>query len=243
MRPLLWEKLEIMLGTASPSSLATLVHPRSGITGHIRELDVLDTDKSAEIEDRLRLVIGAIPPDRLRDFECSFEITTLTLQLLLQSQRKIETLEVCTPFTTAGRPDPYGLDFDEHYAWMTSSLSDIKSMALYITQRSVSNRRASESVKSVYEKHPRMKDLLLHSLSPTKNRAISLRGILRHAQELPLFSNLTRLRLVNLRLGKEGQPILKSLNLDKLEVLQLQRCQSIVPFVDAVTSYYTRGVG
>jgi len=245
----MWEVLEIKLSTASPSSLATLVHPRSGITKHIREIKVLDSgvpyfDASSEIEDRLKSLILAIPQDRLRALTCYVHLSTPTVQLLLQSQQKIETLEVSTPFTISGLPGLPDSASEEHYAWSTSSLSHVTEMLLYIDPNSVPEERIFEGIHSLSKNHSKIRDLLLFSLASTKTDVISFCRILRHAKELPLFSNLTSLRLFNLKLAKRGEPaISNSLDLHKLSCLQLQGCDDIVPFMESLSSYYARGIG
>lgn len=239
-----WERLNIKLSTASSSALEALVHPGSGIARNVRELEFVEPINSAEVEDRLRMLIAAIPPDRLRDLTCYRPFSTLALQTVLQSQRKLEALEVFTDLTTPGRAGLSDLVPKEHYSRMTSSLPDINAISLYILPNGVPEELIFEGIKSISDNHSKIDDLALTSISNSRDEGTSLCGILRHAKQLPLFSNLSTLALMDLKLGNiGGKSTWKSLDFSRLSYLQIDESNYIVPFVEALSSYYTIGVG
>ena len=241
---MMWERIEARFHDLTPRLLATLMHPNSKIASHVRELEVSDSSSSSKLEDNLRLVLAAIPRDRIRTFECCCQLSTLTLQHLLQSQRKIEVLEVLTHFTTLGQPGSSRFDSGEHHTWMNSSLRDVKSIELWIATRSSSEERIFERLNSISENHPRIDNLDLYSMSDRGKKLISLCGILHHAKNIPLFSKLTSLRLFELRLGKRGdRAISKSLDLSILSCLRISSCDNITAFIESLSSYYTSGIG
>jgi hypothetical protein len=72
MRPIMWEVFTIDFSTTYDNLLSTLLHLDSGIVPHIRELylsDRNDGDDEDDVDVRTRLLIAALPKDRLRVFQ------------------------------------------------------------------------------------------------------------------------------------------------------------------------------
>jgi hypothetical protein len=240
MAPMMWEKLKMNLSTASPRSIATLLHPCSDILSHVRDLNIYGTKEG---EDYLRLVIAAIPRDRVRTFWTHFSPETLTLHLLLLSQRKIEDLAIFRCFITSGHPRPSDLDSEEHHEWMGSSLPEVSSIHLGIGPNEASDEDAFYDMKFVSRCCPKMTCLsLFKNLGPASEGFLhSVSSVFKFslAEEAPLFQNLTCLRLFDLDIATpEDQPLCKNFNLSKLRSLQIKECDYLIPFLDGLSSFY-----
>ncbi|CAN9381737.1 unnamed protein product [Alternaria alternata] len=240
MAPMMWEKLKMNLSTASPRSIATLLHPCSDILSHVRDLNIYGTKEG---EDYLRLVIAAIPRDRVRTFWTHFSPETLTLHLLLLSQRKIEDLAIFRCFITSGHPRPSDLDSEEHHEWMGSSLPEVSSIHLGIGPNEASDEDAFYDMKFVSRCCPKMTCLsLFKNLGPASEGFLhSVSSVFKFslAEEAPLFQNLTCLRLFDLDIATpEDQPLCKNFNLSKLRSLQIKECDYLIPFLEGLSSFY-----
>lgn len=232
MAPMMWEELETDLGAASARSMATLLHPRSGILGHVRDLEINGTKEG---EDRLKLVIAAIPQDRVRSVWTEFDMGTLTLQLLLLSQRKIEYLSGFERLATPGHSESSDLDSKEHYEWMGSSLLEVLSIHLSTANRLESVSRCCPKITTL--------SLRIHPVSASGGTGTSLSALFNH-KEAPLFPNLTVLRLWFLNIASpEGQTVCKSLNLSKVRTLELVECYPFIPLLESLSSFYTDNTG
>jgi hypothetical protein len=233
MAPMMWEELETDLGAASARSMATLLHPRSGILSHVRDLEINGTKEG---EDRLKLVIAAIPQDRVRSVWTEFDMGTLTLQLLLLSQRKIEYLSGFEWLATPGHSESSDLDSKEHYEWMGSSLLEVLSIHLSTANRLESVSRCCPKITNL--------SLLIQPVSASRGTGTSLSALFNHLKEAPLFPNLTVLRLWYLNMASpEGQTVCKSLNLSKVRILEIRECYPFVPFLEGLSSFFTDNTG
>jgi hypothetical protein len=116
MRPIMWEVFTTDFSTTYDTLLSTLLHPNSGIVPHIRELYLSDRNDGDDEDDvRTRLLIAALPKDRLRVFQ-DYQTRTLTLQLLLQSQCKIEMLQTATCINGRHSPNDRHADMAMSFA-------------------------------------------------------------------------------------------------------------------------------
>ena len=240
----MWEKIKTNFRDAPASSLATLLHPRSGITGHIRELDICESARTTDGENRVVLVITAIPRDRPRRFESNCEVSALTFQVLLQSQRKIEELDIWGSFSTPGLLNLVDLDSEEHHTWMGPLLSEVSTITLYVNRHEAPGDRIFNGMKSVSQYCPKIRDLSLNAASTDNPDDVSVCAILAHAKDPPMFPNLTFLRLYDLKFASTAeQPIHESLNLSNLKGLQIEWCFDQIPLLEGISSFYTRNTG
>lgn len=74
--------------------MAPLLDPRSNITAHLRRVFIRSKDADGISEDRLKMLIAALPPDQLLAFDCFHKISQLTLHLLLKCQRILKRLQL-----------------------------------------------------------------------------------------------------------------------------------------------------
>jgi hypothetical protein len=94
MAPMMWHSLGPNLDDSSGKPLATLLRPQNGILPHIRGLYVDNTAIDTGAEDRIRLLLSALPRDRPTVFTAVKSISPLKVQMLLQSQRELQKLQV-----------------------------------------------------------------------------------------------------------------------------------------------------
>lgn len=241
---MMWERFEADFRDASVQSLATLLHPQSGITSRVRELDILESTLSVEGADRAMLFIAAIPRDRLRRFESTWKVSALIFQVLLQSQRKIEDIDVWTPFTCPGQLTLVELESEEHHTWMGPLLPEVSKIVLSINPHEAQEERIFHSLKSVSQCCPKITDLALNNESLDNRNDVSLCAILSHTKDHQLFPNLATLRLYNLRMATTAdQAIDGNLHLSNLRALQLEACIDQISFLKGLSSFYTSNVG
>jgi hypothetical protein len=88
MATMMWRSIGPNLDTCLDKSLATLLHPQTGILPHIRDLYCYSDD------DQIRLLLLALPRDSLTEFQASHKVSPLKVQMLLQLQRKLQRLNV-----------------------------------------------------------------------------------------------------------------------------------------------------
>jgi len=240
----MWEKIKTNFRDASAPSLATLLHPRSGITGHIRELDICDSATTTDGENRVVLVITAIPRDRLRRFESTCKFSALTFQVLLQSQRKMLEIDIWGSFSTPGQLNLVDLDSEEHHTWMGPLLSEVSTITLYVDRHEAPGDQISNGMKSVSQYCPKIRDLSLNAASTKNPYDVSVCAILAHVKDQPIFPNLTFLRLFDLKIAATAnQPIHESLNLSNLKGLQIEWCIDQISLLEDISSFYTRNTG
>lgn len=232
---MLWETLDTDLRDASSQSLATLLRPESGITRHIRSLNVHRSARGWEGQKRLRLLLKAIPRDRLWEFSSYDSMDRSTVQLLLRTQHKIRNLST---FSLRNKPGP------QHHAWMRSTLADLVSVTLATTTRKVYKERILRFIESVSDLCPRIEELELTSWICDWDEETSLCAILGHPKERTLFANLTKLRLYDQKLATVGDETIGNiLDLSKLRSLTIDDCDDLIPFIQGLSLYYTNSGG
>jgi hypothetical protein len=223
--------------------MATLLHPRSGILIHVRDLAIHGTKEG---EDRLRSVVAAIPRDRVRSVWTEFSMGTLTLQLILRSHRRIEDLCGFEWFATLGHSESSDLDSKEHHEWMESSLLEVLSIHLSIDTYKTPKKRVSDRLESVSRCCPKITalSLFIHPVSPSRGTGTSLSALFNHPKEAPLFPNLTVLRIWQLNIASpEGKTACKNLKLSKVRTLELRECCPLAPLLENLSSFYTDNTG
>ncbi|KAH8623171.1 hypothetical protein IG631_22328 [Alternaria alternata] len=244
MAPMMWEDFETDLDTVSPQSMVTLLHPRSGILSHVRDLTIHGTKKG---EDWLKLVIAAIPRDRVRGFYTFINLDTLTWYLLLLSQRNIQWMWDSPWSTSPGYFGSSDLDSGEHHKSIGSLLPEVSFVRLDVQANGASIERVFNGIKSVSRCCPKIKSLALidHGSGPVSgNSETSLSALFNYSKEAPLFFNLTYLQLSCLNIAMPGeQTLCKNLNLSRLLSLQILECSHLVLFLEGLSSFYTDSTG
>ena len=146
MAPKMWEKLETNLRESGGRSLRTLLKADSNILPHVRELKICNVTFGHDMEDRLKLLIAALPRDKLRTIHCTYYIKDLTFQQLLLSQRKLESIQVDTTFTNLDQTSDSHFLFHDYHSWTASMMSEVKQIKFDIGMRRMDKpRRPSES--------------------------------------------------------------------------------------------------
>jgi hypothetical protein len=156
VRPIMWSELETDLVPSPTRTMSALLHPQSGITPYIRELDVLDPADVEEGQDRLRLLLAALPRDKLSRFRSDPKLLTTTFQLLLQSQRKLEDIDTWTTLTAPDRSEKTHLGSEDHRIWMTSSMSEVSTLTLYIEPEEDWSEQACAEMESLIRCCPKL---------------------------------------------------------------------------------------
>lgn len=242
---MLWERFKADFRDVTPRLLATLLHPsQPGILSHVREISFIKSPHSTTEEEHLRSVISAIPQDRIRRFASEHKVSTLTLQVLLRSQHKIDCLHVLSDFTTPGLSKPSHIDSQEQDAWTGSSLPEVSELLLDIQPRKSSYERILQDLRTISRYSPKIKCLTLEMVSSEGSEGTTLSEVLRQDEEPCLFPNLTFLRLFDMNIAaKENKSICDSFDVSRLKCLELSHCNRLIPLLEHLTSIYTRDTG
>jgi hypothetical protein len=245
MKPLMWERLEADLNDRRDSyakrSIMTLLAPNSGILPHVRELCIageMDTEQA----DHLGLLIMALPRDKLRSFEADDRLQRTMFLQLLQSQTKLESIIVSTEFTRLGWASNTEIASREHRTWVASLMPEVKSLRLFLDLEDGVAEDNYRNLQSFIDLHPKLEKL---KLSTRQQVLAPLYGVLSLAREGRMFHNLTSVELASLSLAPSLSPSGISHNFDvtKLEVLELDCCLSLVPFLDSLSESYVETAG
>jgi hypothetical protein len=244
MRAIMWNELETDLVPSSTRTMSALLHPQSGITPYIRELYVLHAADVEDGEDPLRLLLAALPRDKLRCFQSNPTLLTTTFQLLLQSKRRLEDIDTWTTLTAPGRSEKTHFDSADHRSWMTSSMSEVSTLTLYIEPEGDQSEQACDEMESLVRCCPKLTELILAARFSNDYEEHSLNLILSYAKTPSLFSNITRLRLHDVDVQPDNSvEFLNIFNWHKLQELQLTNCDYMVPLLKSLSSFYTQPGG
>ncbi|CAI9631112.1 unnamed protein product [Alternaria burnsii] len=237
MAPVMWKKLETNLTSPGSGSLKTLLEPNSNILPHVRELKICGLTFVHDMEDRLRLLIAALPRDKLRAIHCTYYITDLTFQQLLLSQRKLESIQVATAFTHLSQEgDSYFLSYDYH-SWTASMMSEVKQIEF---DHSVEDGQAEKTfriLRAAFDACPKLEDLIFID---SRTFPDSLQDILSYATGGQLFFQLTSVTFEMLNLVPHGsQPFCHNFNVTKLQKMNIMSCENVIQFLDSLTKSYS----
>jgi hypothetical protein len=245
MKPIMWERLEADLNdrrdSSAKRSIMTLLAPNSGILPHVRELCIageMDTEQAHH----LGLLIMALPRDKLRSFEAYDRLQRTTFLQLLQSQTKLESIMVSSAFTCLGWASNTEIASREHHTRMASLMPEVKSLYLFLDLENGLAEYNHRNLQSFIDLHPKLEKL---KLSTQQQVLAPLHGVLSLAREGRMFHNMTSVELISLSLAPSPSPSGISHNFDvtKLEVLELDCCLSIVPFLDSLSESYVERAG
>ena len=201
MAPKMWEKLETNLRESGGRSLRTLLKADSNILPHVRELKICSLtsmDDMEDMEDRLRLLVAALPRDKLRMVYCTYYITDSTFRQLLLSQRKLESIQVDTTFTNLDQTSDSHFLFHDYHSWTASMMSEVKQIKFDIGMEE--DGQAEETfriLRKVFDECPRLENLIL--IDPMAFQD-SLQDILSYATGGQLFFQLTSVTFEGLNL-------------------------------------------
>ncbi|RYN45992.1 hypothetical protein AA0114_g8636 [Alternaria tenuissima] len=242
MAPVMWEKLETNLRESGSRSLGTLLKADSNILPHVRELKICSVTFGHDMEDRLKLLIAALPRDKLRTIHCTYYIKDLTFQQLLLSQRKLESIQVATSFTNLDqRTESHFLSHD-YFSWTASMMSEVKQIKFDLFRKENGQaRKTLKILRKAFDACSKLENLILID---TRAFPGSLQDILSYATGGQLFFQLTSVTLQGLDLVPNGsQPFCHNFNVTNLQQMNLTSCDDVIPFLDSLTRSYSEMSG
>ena len=242
MAPKMWEKLETNLRESGGRSLRTLLKADSNILPHVRELKICSVTFGHDMEDRLKLLIAALPRDKLRTIHCTYYIKDLTFQQLLLSQRKLESIQVATSFTNLDqRTESHFLSHD-YFSWTASMMSEVKQIKFDLFRKENGQaRKTFKILRKAFDACSKLENLILID---TRAFPGSLQDILSYATGGQLFFQLTSVTLQGLDLVPNGsQPFCHNFNVTNLQQMNLTSCDDVIPFLDSLTRSYSEMSG
>jgi hypothetical protein len=232
----MWEILETDLSVSDHRSMVTLLNPDSGILPHVRELDIVGTETPNQ-EDCLKLLITALPRDKLRKFDVENTVNHLIFQQLLQSQSKLECIYVNTAITSLGQASDLHLLTHEYRVWTASLMSGVQQLILYLGLGKGNAEETFKNLREAFGAYSNLQDLIL---CYSNNFPDSLQNILFYASEGRMFYNLISVTFTLLDLVPNGsQRFCHNLDVAKLQHLELEECDFLVPFLDSLSKSYS----
>lgn len=245
MAPKMWEKLETNLRESGGRSLRTLLKADSNILPPVRELKICSLtsmDDTEDMEDRLRLLVAALPRDKLRMIYCTYYITDSTFQQLLLSQRKLESIQVDTTFTNLDQTSDSHFLFHDYHSWTASMMSEVKQIKFDIGMEE--DGQAEETfriLRKALDECPRLENLIL--IDPMAFQD-SLQDILSYATGGQLFFQLTSVTFEGLNLVPDrSRPFCHNFNITNLQQMNLKLCENVIQFLDSLTKSYSEMSG
>lgn len=190
------------------------------------------------------LITTAQSIDWIRSFVSEYKVSVLTLQVLLRSQHKIESVHVLSTFTTPGLLKPPQLDYEEQDAWTGSSLPKVSELLLDTQPQKSSNERIIQDLQSISRYCPKLKCLTFGMPSSMSSKDTALSEVLHLDEKARLFPNLTCLHLFNMEIAAKGNnSICDRFDVSRLKRLELIHCDCLIPLLEDLTSFYTCGTG
>lgn len=255
MAPILWEVLTLTANMSEdPEEHACLLRPQSGILPHIRYINIvrlygsLCCEADHVLDSNLRLLLCALPRNRLRGFECVIPIKPWTVQLLLHSQQQIETLDVELSHVNHYERSISGYILCFPHS-ITSALSNITSLTVGMApeKQTELHSLACKFAKIIITQCPLLENLqVCNGDERRRNEALRLVSIDNFADILgtdlqngmPKFPNLTALSLVELGLSIRSKDLVTYLDVSKLRSLTLRHCNNLRPLLQRLTDAF-----
>jgi hypothetical protein len=235
MATMMWRSLGPDLDASSDKSLATLLHPQNRILPHIRDLYCIGADE------QIRLLLLALPRDNLTEFQADSSVSPLTIQMLLQSQRKLQHLNVFVINDPALLDDGH-VPFCDSQTWIKPLVKEVKTLKTYLPTSPGKTADSFRYYQFLLENIPSLKELCIDgytepNVPPTW---IDLRIIMQEGLTTARFPQLTSLRLKLVDLGKSSQVLFSNFKFSGLAKLCLIGCDHMATFMDALLEYYNK---
>jgi hypothetical protein len=237
MAPILWERFTLRIGTTLPGELSCLLNPDNGVLAYVYSIDIRtdlgclkEIDMNSSFGVAFKLIIGALPRNRLSSIRLYTAINTDTLLFLLQSQQALRTLQINQMnLTTSVSISP---SLGIYGSWITPTLYNIRKLVIPVVCREY----AYENNAFLLKNTPKLKILGLNGLTLAttflhdSHGRDALGGPRAAAQPL----QLDRFHLYWLNLGTYPASLFTVIDFSILHELCITQCCKIGAFLTAL---------
>jgi hypothetical protein len=241
MIPLMWETLQLDMGPSYTKRFSTLLDPKSRILPHVRHLIVsssLSNDDAFDViaDDRAKLLLSALPKDRLTKFHSMEDCSLSLLQVLLLTQRQLERCDA--PILYDATNGPHDLDFVDFEMCVTPLVTRLVSLLTF----AIVNRELSYASFRYYpimlERIKALKGLHIDGYSEDDDTVhnLDLSLILPAEPRKPLLKGLTSLHLRQVDLAASPKVLFTHTIVGAIQTLVLNGCDNMCAFLLAMAA-------
>jgi hypothetical protein len=237
----MWETLRLDLGPSCTKQISTLLDPELRILPHVRHLIVsssLPNDEACDViaDDRAKLLLSALPKDRLTKFHSTEDCSLSLLQILLLTQRHLERCDA--PILYDAVNGPHDLDFVGFEMCVTPLVTRLISLR---TCAIVDQELAYDSFRCyliMLERIKALKELHIDGYSEDDNTVhnLDLSLILPAEPRKPLLKDLTSLYLRQVDLAGSSKVLFTHTTIRAIRTLVLNGCANMCAFLLAMAA-------
>jgi hypothetical protein len=245
MAPMMWETLTTTCQPTATKTLATLLHPSSGILRHVHEFESISGLALPNSPDYLRLIILALPRDCLRRFYTEERVPLSIFQVLLYSQRKLTSLHLSVDHIIS--EDSGVSAVPHHIDSMRPLVSQVTSMTSKISTSPEAAARDKQHLLFMMTNALELKRLhLITSLDnyddnepqdPNNHWRFArsdLESLFPQDHWLSSLSKLEYMRLVRMDIGNGTEGLVRRLELAPLKHLEIANCHGVIELFDTL---------
>jgi hypothetical protein len=236
MAPMMWETFVTDVRPTGTKMMATLLHPNSGISRHVRRLKVMDVyGEEEDSGQHMSRFIAALPRDQLRSVQAVIAMSKDTLQVILQRHSQLELFDVPVLDNEHLTIDGNGRTV------MMPHLGEVFDTTLWLRD---SSSATYEHLQHVFECSPKLRRLTLRPDYGEDYTGVRLNKILAFATPgSAMFANLSSLFLESMMMSTSDATVFAHLNMQKLKNLTLIRCDDVHLFLDELSRYFSSHSG
>lgn len=218
----------------SDKEMAALIHPDSRILRHIRNLTV--EEESEFSEEDLDLLLAALPRDQLRSFthEGRKQLSTHTLQLLLQCHRTLNFL------CATGVPSIAEL---KHSSAIIPHLASVRTFSVTVPRETVEGDAIELYFRNAHHIIQNMPEIFSLRFrcgagNTGSRRRINIAPLFAQGASPLRLSRLKHLSLRSVQMVPNYHALLGSLEILRLKTLYLNNCVNVQSLLDTMTSAF-----
>ncbi|KAF2640521.1 hypothetical protein P280DRAFT_480057 [Massarina eburnea CBS 473.64] len=248
MMPIMWEKFCTNLQETETRKIVNLVNPNNGNLPYVRHLSIFLSkrvilEEWADMCAVLRLLVTTIPNNRLQTFVTNIDVSSQDLILILQTHQTLEKLSVplVVKDTSEAASEAVSDEISPANAtWLVPAFANLKDLTAHTAASNV--EQSIKPYNFIIRNAPKLERLVIDRLLKDKTRRgyPNLSKLLPWGPSMPMPTTITKLRFVDMNLGRESRALAQILRFEILETLAINKCLSVVPFLTAVASQLSR---
>jgi hypothetical protein len=224
MAPILWESFGCSFSDYSTRAFEVLVDPKSNILPNIRTFTLLRSRDNA--------LLTALPRDRLDEFVSDVKLDRNTFRILVQSQRKLKTVDVLLAESLTGSSS------------MAKYLINLQETIAFVHVTPETAAGSFQMYHPLIHEAPKLNRLLISYRYEDSSDTVSSnyvdidRIFLARSDGKPPDYKLKELKLDKLNLGNHYANIFGHIDAMMLTSLELKNCFDIQPLIKSLCHSY-----
>ncbi|KAF2818558.1 hypothetical protein CC86DRAFT_375759 [Ophiobolus disseminans] len=237
----MWAVTTSSLEPTMAKDFDALLSPQSGLLSHLTHLYVEDMEKSEDADERLRLLIAAIPKNKLREFDCNTDLPISTLRILLQRQQCMDRFDVLDVSELARK--------DNDDDWIEPSMASITDFAMTAPKKHLTDAEEKiqhyKTCRKIVNGLPRLKIFRVKDddESHAEGNNVDIQHLFRGGDGVLRLPSLTEFALDGIYIRPSSPFILEHLELSTLKILYLYNCTGISEFLHGLSDSYSKQTG